>query len=111
MRVLGSIGKKKEHGDREQESRQSLDEEEQLPAVQAERAIQLQDEARKRPADHIGQRNGNEIGSRIARAQRRWEPQRQIENHARRKTCFGKTQEKTQDVEARRSCDERVRRG
>jgi hypothetical protein len=82
-----------------------------LPAFQAERAVELQERARDRRADHAGHRGcGHEQADR-SRALARREPMRDVQDDAGEETGFRRAQQESQDIKRRCAIDEDHRGG
>src|SRR5258706_15614386 len=97
-RIGRTIGEEDEYSNSQGKRRQSFENKQPLPTVQAKDAIRAEDEARYGSTDDIGQWYGEEIGRRIARAQPRRKPEPEVEDHPGRKAGFRKTEQESQHI-------------
>ena len=98
--LLRPVGEIEPGDDAEQHRGDALDDEQPLPALQPHRAVEPEQQARDRRADHGGDGNGDGEGGEKARAIFRRIPIGQIENDAGEEAGFGDAEQEAQDVEA-----------
>ena len=105
-----TVGEHERHGDAERDGRQSLEQEQPLPAGETEPAVERQERAGQRRANHARQRRcGHEQGHR-ARPLGSREPLRQVEEKTGEESGLGRPEDEPQRVEAPRAADEHHRR-
>ena len=97
--LVGRVLQNEKNGDAEQDGGHAFQQEEPLPSAEAAQAVEPQQCAGQRRADHAGQRGrGHELGD-GTRPLVRWEPEGEVEQHAGHKTGLGHAQQKAQQVE------------
>jgi hypothetical protein len=103
--VLGPVVEKFERDHAEDDRRQALDDEQPMPALQAEQSMHLEQRARDRASDHGGKRHRRHEQRDDARAFPRRKPISEIEDDAREEAGFGDAQQEAQRIEAPLAAD------
>ena len=107
--LLRPVGEIEPGDDAEQHRGDALDDEQPLPALQAHHAVEPEQEARDRRADHGGDGNGDGEGGEEPRAIFCRVPIGEIENDAGEEAGFRDAEQEAQHVEAHLAADDRHR--
>ena len=110
VRLFRPVGQIEPGDDAEQHRGDALDDEQPLPAPQAHHAVEPEQQARDRRADHGGNGNGDGEGGEEPRAIFRRIPVGQIENDAGEEAGFRHAEQEAQHVEAHLAADGRHQR-
>ena len=102
----GSVGEKDEEGNAEKHCGQAFDEEEPLPAAQAEVSIEIEKRAGDESHEDRAEWQGDVEAADGAGAQLSREPLHEIEDDSGKKAGLGHAKQKTHGVKLRRCADE-----
>ncbi len=104
--LVGRIGQIREHDETEHDGRQPLEQEQPLPAFETVPAVELEQQARKRPPTTVDERNCDHEPRHGARAFRAGKPVAEVVDDARQEAGLGDAEQEAQHVEAGRPLHE-----
>ncbi len=104
--LLGAVGEQVEEGDAEEDRWDAFDEEEPLPAAEAEVSVEVEECAGDEAHEDEAERQGDEEAADGAGAEVGWEPMREVEDDAGKEAGFGDAEEEARGVELPGGADE-----